>query len=317
MENFPPFHSNRSSTFDSNIFDLAFKDFITNLDFEIDNISFCSSENFINNNCNMAVPEYFLIPQEKVELLNFECCRGKSKEAENESEKIIDKNTKEFIQRQIKEKIYSKRPFKEKNKKLGRKIKSDECSGEHNKFSDDNILRKIKNAIMINVIAFINQRIMTLYSYKEKEELKDMKLFKLKQKNIENSRAEYNKQLLNKTLKEILSGEVSNKYKLHSPQHNKDLIERLINDKDKNKSNYFITLFQLTFMDCLNHFRGSIIIDELKGMKQFDEYYRQQKPGNNNDMYKKVMKYCLINYEKEIMEKKERNRRKKINQTKE
>ena len=170
---------------------------------------------------------------------------------------------------------------------------------------------------MINVIAFINQRIMTLYSYKEKEELKDMKLFKLKQKNIENSRAEYNKQLLNKTLKEILSGEVSNKYKLHSPQHNKDLIERLINDKDKNKSNYFIRLFQLTFMDCLNHFRGSIIIDELKGMKQFDEYYKQQKVGNNNEMYKKVMKYCLINYEKEIIEKKERDRRKKMNQTKE
>ena len=70
-------------------------------------------------------------------------------------------------------------------------------------------------------------------------------------------------------------------------------------------------------MDCLNHFRGSIIIDELKGMKQFDEYYKQQKVGNNNEMYKKVMKYCLINYEKEIIEKKERNRRKKMNQTKE
>ena len=54
---------------------------------------------------------------------------------------------KEYIQRQVKGQIYLKKPFKEK-KKLGRKIKAEENLGEHNKFSDDNIQRKLKNAIL-------------------------------------------------------------------------------------------------------------------------------------------------------------------------
>ena len=62
----------------------------------------------------MNVQEYFLIPQEKVELLNFEYCRGKSKEAENESEKIIDKNTKELFKNKLKKKYIRRSLLKRK-----------------------------------------------------------------------------------------------------------------------------------------------------------------------------------------------------------
>ena len=66
----------------------------------------------------------------------------------------IDKKNNQEIQSRIRAKIYLKRPFKEK-KILGRKKKHNEGLGEHNKFSDDNILRKCKNVIMDCVLKFI------------------------------------------------------------------------------------------------------------------------------------------------------------------
>ena len=81
------------------------------------------------------------------------------KNIENENgNNSIGKMTKEYIQLKIKEKIFLKKPFKEK-KKLGRKIKSDECLGEHNKFSDDNIHRKLRKAILNSRLKFINEKL--------------------------------------------------------------------------------------------------------------------------------------------------------------
>jgi hypothetical protein len=74
-----------------------------------------------------------------------------------ESVIIIDKNYKELIQSRIKKNLLSKRPFKEK-KVLGRKKKENEGLGEHNKFSDDNIIRKIKHVILDSVMKFINKK---------------------------------------------------------------------------------------------------------------------------------------------------------------
>ena len=73
-----------------------------------------------------------------------------------EEEIVVDKNYIEAIQLKVKENIYLKRPFKEK-KLLGRKKKAYEGLGEHNKFSNDNIIRKVKHVILHNI--FINKKI--------------------------------------------------------------------------------------------------------------------------------------------------------------
>ena len=83
----------------------------------------------------------------------------------------IDKKYKELIQTKIKKNLLSKRPFKEK-KVLGRKKKENEGLGEHNKFSDDNIIRKIKHVILDSVMKFINKKIHNLYSYESQKEKK-------------------------------------------------------------------------------------------------------------------------------------------------
>ena len=284
----------------SKSFDLEFDSLNSNINNNFDNFFFNKEDNFnheINNN-----------------IFNFDSIiknqSSKESEKENENKKIIDKITKENIQKEIKEKIYLKKPFKEK-KKLGRKIKSNECLGEHNKFSDDNIQMKLKNGILKSIFKFINIKIKMVYSNKDKSSLNKMQLLKLKQKSKESTKAEYNKNLLNRTLKSIFSEEVSGKYLRYNPNHNKDLIIKLTTDKDEEKREIFNKLFNLTFMDCLNYFRGSRFFKELNGMNQFEQYLNELKLGNNDEMYKNVLQYYLVNYEREVMDRKERNRHKR------
>ena len=99
----------------------------------------------------------------------------------------MDKKHIEAIQLKVKENIYLKRPFKEK-KSLGRKRKFHEGLGEHNKFSDDNILRKCKHVILESVLKFINFKIKTQYSNEPGNILKEKRLFKLKQNQKESRR---------------------------------------------------------------------------------------------------------------------------------
>ena len=113
-----------------------------------------------NNSFSSLIEQIFLIKGEQIESLeNFNKSNEKLKNS-NFSEKKEDefeqgKKYKESLQFKIKEKIYEKRPFKEKKKFLGRKKKCFEGLGEHNKYSDDNLIRKCKNVILNNIRIFI------------------------------------------------------------------------------------------------------------------------------------------------------------------
>ena len=138
----------------------------------------------------------------------------------------------------VKQKIYLKRPFTKKT--LERKRKLDEGLGEHNKFSDDNILRKYKHDVLNSILNFINKKIKTVYSNEDEMILKEKRLLKLKQNQSINSKANYNKTFINKTLKEIFSENIISKYSRHSPSHNKDIIEMLINEEDEVKNQHLL-----------------------------------------------------------------------------
>ena len=304
------FHLNQSSTFTSDLFDFNLK---SNRPKKVlkseskDNISFSYFDELSNSDYRLYFQGEFLIYHKDLGFSYFEQKGEKSSEIGKISENIINKNMKEEFQQKIKEKIYIKKPFREK-KKLGRKMKSDECLGEHNKFSDDNALRKIRSAVLNNVLVFINHNIKKMNSNLDNNSLKELQLFKLKQNETNKGRVDYNRKLLNRTLKSIFSEDISNKYLRYSPKHNKDLIEQLINEKDETKREFFNKILNLTFVDCLNHFRGSAIIEELNGLKKFEQYFKELQVGNYKEMYEKILKYHLFNYENEIMEKKERNR---------
>ena len=241
------------------------------------------------------------------DLINFDLCNFLVPKKQS----LFDKDYKEYIQQKIKENIYSKKPFKEK-KLIGRKTKRNEGFGEHNKFSDDNLIRKCKHIVLDSVFVFINQKIIENYSNNEdKDFLKTKLLFKNGQNQVEKSKAEYNKLFLNKTLETIFSENISTKYSRYSPTHNKDLIEDLLNDKDEKKRKIFQGIFKLTFLDCLKYFRGSIFLEELSGMNTLYNYCNETNFGNNSKEYEDILKLFINNYEKIVIDKRPRNKRNK------
>ena len=241
------------------------------------------------------------------DLINFDLCNFLVPKKQS----LFDKDYKEYIQQKIKENIYIKKPFKEK-KLIGRKTKRNEGFGEHNKFSDDNLIRKCKHIVLDSVFVFINQKIIENYSNNgDKDFLKTKQLFKNGQNQVEKSKAEYNKLFLNKTLKTIFSENISTKYSRYSPTHNKDLIEDLQNDKDEKKRKIFQGIFKLTFLDCLKCFRGSIFLEELSGMNTFYNYCNETNFGNNSKEYEDILKLFINNYEKIVIDKRPRNKRNK------
>lgn len=226
-----------------------------------------------------------------------------------ENELIIHKKFIESIKLKVKENILSKRPFKDK-KNIGRKKKEYKGIGDHTKFSDDNIIKKVKNAILQIIRIFINQKIQTIYEFKDEKNIKEKKLFKLKQDETTGPKTDYIKDFLEKTIGVIFSGDISSKISLYPLTHNKNLIESLINDNDETKRNIFIKIFNLTFSDCLNHFRGSKRVEELEGINNLDDYLKEQK-NNNDEEYCTLFKYFVDNFEMIINTKKSRVRLKK------
>ena len=79
----------------------------------------------------------------------------------------------------------------------------------------------------------------------------------------------FNQILLKKTLLEIFSENITSKWHMFPKDINKKLIEELLNEKDDDKRNYFENLFNLTFLDCLEHFTTKRVIEELQGLKTF------------------------------------------------
>jgi hypothetical protein len=183
--------------------------------------------------------------------------------------------------------------------------------GDHNKFSDDNIMRKCKHAVLNSILSFINKKIKIVYSYENEMILKEKRLLKLKQNQSINSKTNYNKTFIDKTLKKIFSEDIRTKYSRYPPSHNKDIIEMLINESDDIKKSTFTKIFNLTFLDCLNHFIGGIILDDLQGMNQINNYIKEGKIDNIDEEYCTIFNYFMNNFENIIMAKKARKKKRK------
>ena len=161
-------------------------------------------------------------------------------------------------------------------KKLGRKKKDSNETGCHNKYSDDNSIRKLKNKIIKKILDYIN----SIINDKTKE------LLNFSPKGLKTSNINYNKELFKRTLKDIFSSEISEKYRRYEVFHNKKIIEeQLLKEKDIKKRDIYETLFNLTFLDCIKHIRG-----------------------DNN--YKEFFRNFIMNYESKINAKKGRNKKK-------
>lgn len=202
-----------------------------------------------------------------------------------------------------------------KNIKLGRKTKDDKTEREHNRCTDDNLIKKCKHIVIDSIMVFINEKIKILYNNNIGNSIFKKQLLMLNKDQKSNGNAKYNKDFLQKTLREIFSEDISTKYSNYNSDHNKVLIETLINEKNEEKRNYFQKLFSLTFLQCLKHFRKSEYIEELNGLQLFQEFKNGLNDDNKNDNahddYKILLEFYINSLEDIIMRKKSRKREKK------
>ena len=213
--------------------------------------------------------------------------------------KIFDiKTSKETVSKDTKVAKNTKNSKKKKEgkhskeaKKRGRNPKE---SGKHNKFSDDNIRRKIKRILINELQEFINNKINDFYDKNIGQGFFKKKLLPMSQKQISDASSLFNKEFLNKSLKDIFSENISTRNKILPLNFNKLVIEKLINEQDETKRVYFQNLFSLTFIQCLRHFRGEEQINELSGLNGIDKI---QEKYNFNDDYFETLTFYFFNYE--------------------
>ena len=189
------------------------------------------------------------------------------------------------------------------HKKLGRKRKSsindDYNSKQHNKYSDDNIRRKIKHLDLKSFSEFFNSQI-------TKMGINCPKILILNQRQIFNATIKFNQDFLSKPLKDIFSENISERYRNYPLDHNSKVINNLLNCPNEGIKSYFNRLLNLNFLDSLKHFRGEEEIEELIGMELFEDI---KNDSNWENDYKDVLSNYINNYEEFIKKKKPRKRR--------
>ncbi len=230
---------------------------------------------------------------------------NQEKEKEKEKEKENPNNFNQIKENNllIVEENTQKQNEKDKKKsKLGRKKKNSNEVRKHTKYSTDNIFKKIKSSILELLYPHINKKIVNVYNGNIGHGIFKKILLKIKQDQILNSKDD--DIFMNKKIKEILSDEISNRFSNHLKDHNKNLIELLLNEEDEEKRKIFQNLFELTFIDCLEHFRGTKYFSQLQGLETFNEYCKK---FENDEDYLKLFRHYVNNFENEILRKRKKS----------
>ena len=196
---------------------------------------------------------------------------------------------------------------KEDKEFLNKKRKTNIKDAHYNKFSSDRIVKKIRILILNAIFKFINEKIKILFNNNIGKGIFIKLFLPINKSNLSHSSVEYDKEFLNKKLKEIFSS-ISDKFTNYLNTKNKDLIENLINLENKGK--YFQELFELTFLDCLEHIRGTKNSEILNDLPKINDILIQEGKNINEDEIE-IYKEIINNYEIIIGHKKKRNAKKR------
>jgi len=190
-----------------------------------------------------------------------------------------------------------------KQKKFGRKKKNDKENRKHNKYCEDNIIKKIKSSSVSTLSSHINFKIKKIYNGNIGKGVLRKQFLKMNQNQIIDLKSDKN--FINKTLKDIFSNDISTKYTSFKSDHNRILIEKLLNENDVNKRIIFEKLFSLTFLECIKHIRGTSYYDVLEGLESLDDICKKYEDDND---YIELFKYNFLNFELIIHKKKLRKK---------
>lgn len=234
-------------------------------------------------------------------------------EKEKEKENKIFEITKEPKKNKDLEEIKELKEFK----LLGQKRESE----NHTKFAFDNLVRKIKSKLVSAILIILNKslqkeektEIKTTLKETQKQKKGDIKsecFLKPEQSIMLDTKVKYNLDLLKMTLREIFSKNVSEKVKNYSKEHqldyNKNFIEKIKDDERKEKTN---AILDMTFLQCMEHYRGSKRYDVLSGLEI--EYEKDIEQMSDDVEYMENFIEHLKYFEVLYANKKSRNSKKK------
>ena len=174
----------------------------------------------------------------------------------------------------------------------------------------DIFVKKIKMLILKKSYNFINEKIIKIFNNNIGKGICIKQLLPINKFVLYHSSVEEDKEFLNKKLKEIFSS-ISNKYTSVLNTKNKNLIDDLINLEEHGK--YFKELFELSFLDCLEHIRGTKNSELLDELPKIDDIINNEGILDEDEI--NIYKDVINNYEL-IIEKKKKRRTKKTKKNK-
>ena len=165
----------------------------------------------------------------------------------------------------------------------------------HDKFTDDNVIRKIKTAIFQYILIELNNSL----------ENKFYKFFPLNAELNKNLNRDLNVKLLDKTIRQIYMSENLNGHHINDNDSNKNLIKKILNEKVEIKT---IKILNMKFSEILNHIREKDLTKFMKIITDKEE----KKKEESFDSYVESVTHYLSEYENWFKKIKGRNTKKRI-----
>ena len=172
----------------------------------------------------------------------------------------------------------------------------------------DNLLRKVKKLLFNSILEYDNCIIAKAYNYNIGQGINTKKLFKINYSQIKNTQTNFNKKLLNTPQKDIFSSNITTKYSNFPLDHNKKLINKLLEEEDLDKREIFSNLFNITLLEFIQHLIGKKKIEGLNGL---DSLFKQKLIEMKKNKEYEELKNIINDYEKIFEDKKPRTNKTK------
>ena len=195
-----------------------------------------------------------------------------------------------------------------KDKKYDKKIGLKKKREENEKYSNDNLLRRAKTILFDSLLKYDNYIISKVFDDQIGNGINVKKLLKINHSQIKNINANYNRDLIKTSQGKIFSENISKRHTYYPLDHNKKLINKLLNETDDEKRKTFVNLFSKTLKECIQHITGQKN-EELKGLENF--YEKEIIELEEDEKFKKEIKKFIDNYEEIINKKKPRKTKQK------
>ena len=194
-------------------------------------------------------------------------------------------------------------------KKRNRELNEQGTKGNIDIYTKTSLLCKVKKIIFDSLLKYDNYIISKMYNNNIGNGITIKKLFKTNHYQIKCASTEFNKELLKKTQGQIFSSSITTKFTNYPLDHNKQLIEKLLNEKNEERKEIFINLFNKTLLECIEHLIGK---KEYKSLKGLEKFYQNEIQKKKIDKENKELLINVINkFEHIINEKKPRNKKTK------